>query len=271
MFDSKAENTEAQAEVISKEENKFDQMIEKIEASKQEAQEVQESESSEEKTQESGEAKMDWEKAYKNVQAEKDKFLSTAEKAARLAVEKDPEAIHDLAKVDRTLADRIIKSELGKEGIKSYDELVAHIEKQNKTNDLDEPTKNVYEKVVKPLEEKLTVLEQKQLEKEKAEADLFMARFKEEHPDFEGELEKQCWEFFDRTGLPLQEVYDYVKFKQGKSEDLSKVEEKVYQKMAQSKVAGSISPSGSKATAPKAGKTYTAKELGFLSAMGVKK
>lgn len=271
MFDSQAENTEAQAEVIGKEENKFDQMIEKIEASKQEKPEVEESEKTEEKTQESGETKMDWEKAYKNVQAEKDKFLSTAEKAARLAIEKDPDSIHALAEVDRTLADRLIKAELGKEGINSYDQLLAQIEKQSKTDELDEPTKNVYEKVVKPLEEKLSILEKKQLEKEKVEADLFMARFKEERPDFEGELEKQCWEFFEKTGLPLQEVYDYVKFKDGKSEDISKAEEKVYKKIAQSKVAGSLSPSGSKAAPTKQGKTYSAKELEFLGAMGVTK
>lgn len=266
MLDSQAENAD---KAISTEPNKFDQMVEQLEADKQPK--VEESETEEESPQkESGETTMDWEKAYKNAQAEKDKFLATAEKAARLAIQKNPEYIHDLAGLDRTLADRIIKSELGKEGISNYEQLVSFIKKQEQTEKLDEPSKAVYEKVVKPLEEKLTALEQKHIEKEKAEADLFMARFKEEHPDFEGDFEKECWEFFEKSGLPLQEVYDYLKFKRGSAEDANKAEEKAYKKIAQSKVAGSISPSGSKA-APKATKTYSAKELEFLEAMGVKK
>lgn len=252
--------------------SKFEKMVEhSISVNRGEPIQEEKSEPAE-KSQESGETQNDWEKNYKNVQAEKDKILSQNEKIARAAISKNPEYIHDLAEIDRTLVDRIIKAELGKEGISTYDQLLALREKQEKVNELDEPSKEVYEKMVKPLEEKLSVIEQKELDRQKAEADMYLARFREERNDFEGDLEKECWDLFQKSSLSLEEVYDYVKFKKGHTADLGKAEERAYKKMAQAQMAGSLPASGSKSSNKQSNKkTYSSKELDFLNAMGVKK
>lgn len=215
----------------------------------------------------------DWEKRYKDVQAQKDKEVSQAmqeaESLARERIQEKPEYIHTLAEKNRPLADRIIKNDpdCQKMEIKNYDDLVKAIEK----NKMSDETRTVADKSDK-LEKEVEEIKQKLTEKEQKEAELFYAQFKEQNPEFKGDVEKSTWEMFEKSNLNLQECFDYVKFKMGIKEDINKTEEKAWQTLKSKNFAGAIPSAGSKAIKSNTSKkSLNSAEAGFLQGVGAEK
>lgn len=82
------------------------------------------------------EGSKEWQERYKHVQSYADKMSAKAEQLAYTLVSKDPDAIHEIAKADAQLADKIVAKELSKEfGIKTYVELVEALKSQEKQDD----------------------------------------------------------------------------------------------------------------------------------------
>lgn len=212
-----------------------------------------------------------WEKRYKDLQAQKDRETSEAMKVAETIalerVEQDPEYIHKLAETNRPLADRIVKASLGEShGISTYAQLVEAVNKAK----MPEETRNILEKEVEPLKKTVEELQSKLSEKEKAEAEAYLTDFRTKNPEFKGEVEKETWAFFEKSGLPLEEAFNYVKYKNGIKEDVNRVEERAIRNMNAKKVAGNLPSTG----APKGGtakKPLTSEALQFLEGIGAKK
>lgn len=212
-----------------------------------------------------------WEKRYKDLQAQKDRETSEAMKVAETIalerVEQDPEYIHKLAQTNKPLADRIVKASLGEShGISTYAQLAEAINKAK----MPEETRNILEKEVEPLKKTVEELQSKLTEKEKAEAEAYLTDFRSKNPEFKGEVEKETWAFFEKSGLPLEEAFNYVKYKNGIKEDVNRVEERAIRNMEAKKTAGNLPSSG----APKGGaakKPLTSEALQFLEGIGAKK
>lgn len=172
---------------------------------------------------------VNWEQRYNNLQSYADQSASKAEKLATQLVDKDPEYIHEIAKEDPKLADKLVKTQLGEQGIDSYEKLQEHL----KTKDLPKDQQELYKE--------LSSLKEKVAEQEKREAEKYLQEFKSKHPNFEGDLEKETWELFNKTQLSLEEAFDYVSFKKGIYEDKNKIQEEAYKNVYSQNVASSIS------------------------------
>jgi len=212
-----------------------------------------------------------WEKRYKDLQAQKDRETSEAMKVAETIalerIEQDPEYIHKLAGTNRPLADRIVKASLGEShGISTYAQLVEAVNKAK----MPEETRNILEKEVEPLKKTVEELQTKLSEKEKAEAEVYLNDFRSKNPEFKGEVEKETWAFFEKSGLPLEDAFSYVKYKKGIKEDVNQVEERAMRNLNAKKVAANLPSAG----APKGGtakKPLTSEALQFLEGIGAKK
>lgn len=208
-------------------------------------------------------AKHDWKQRYAHVQSHADKMSSKAELFAESLVKKDPEAIHEIAKNDKDMADRLVAKELGEShGIKTYEAFVEAV------NAAQEGGKD--KKDDSALEKRLEALEKERENEAAQKAEAFVAQFKEDNPDFTGDIEKQTWELFEKSNLSLEEAFEYIMFKSGKSVKESEIEEKVYKKIAKENVASSVSSSGSKGN-PKSSKQMTSAQKDLLEALGAKK
>ena len=214
-----------------------------------------------------------WEARYKEIQQQKDREVSAAQKTLeKLAVAKiadDPSYIHELVETDPALTDRIIKNDAWckSEGIKSYSDLVKYAEKQ----DLTPEVRDVYEREIEPLKKGFEEMQAKLAEKEQEEAKAFYDSFKASRPDMEGELEAKVWEVFESSKLPLEDCYEFVKFKTGKIDVEKNAEDKAWQAVAQKTAAGSLSPSAQRATPKQAKGAINAETAGFLEAIGAEK
>lgn len=249
-------------------ESKFDAMVK----ANEKANDAKAQASEREEPSKKDDTPIDWEKRHKDLQADRDKrvaeALSQAEEIARDRINEDPNYIHTLAEKNKALADRIIKADESckKAGIKSYDDLKKYIEKQS----LPEESKAILEKEIDPLKQTVEELKNKLTEKEKQEAELFITQFKEHNPEFKGEAEKKTWEFFEKSGLPLEECWDYVKFKEGIKEDVNQREEKAWQNLQSKKLAGTIPSTGSKGSVSKKVQK-TPEEMSFFEGIGATK
>lgn len=202
-----------------------------------------------------------WKDRYKHVQSYADKMSTKAEQLAQTLLSKDPEAIHEIAKSDPQLADKLIEKELSKEyGIKTYAELVEAV-KNSETKDEGKDDKTT------ELEERLNALEAEKKEAEEEQANKFVEDFKSANPDFTGEVEEKTWKLFNDSSLTLEQAYKYVLFESGKTAKESEIEEKVYRNIANQKAAGSIGSASAK-SAGKSPKAMTGLERNFLEGIG---
>lgn len=205
-----------------------------------------------------------WENRYKHVQAFADKALTNAEKIALTMVEKDPESIHEIATLDPDLADKIIAKGLKEShGITTYAEFVEAVKKSTTT----ETESKVDPALSKRIEAVEADLENEKLEKSIA----YVEKFRSENPDFEGDLENNVWELFNKSELTLEEAYDYVKAKHSLSEKQSKAEEEAYKNLEKKNLASSFSSSKAIGTTDKKTKSVNKSTLNFLEAIGAKK
>lgn len=213
--------------------------------------------------QEDQEDKHDWKQRYAHVQSHADKMYSKAELFAESLVKKDPAAIHDIAKSDKELADKLVAKELGEShGIKTYDDFLKAVNANEKS---DKKEKNDSD-----LEKRLEALEKEKEYEAAQKAEAFITQFKEDNPAFTGDIEKKTWELFEKSNLSLEEAFDYIMFKSGNGVKESEIEEKVYKKIAKQNVASSVSSSGSKGTS-KPSKQINSAEKDLLEALGAKK
>ena len=205
-----------------------------------------------------------WENRYKHVQAFADKALTNAEKIALTMVEKDPESIHEIATLDPDLADKIIAKGLKEShGITTYAEFVEAVKKSTTT----ETESKVDPALSKRIEAVEADLENEKLEKSIA----YVEKFRSENPDFEGDLENNVWELFNKSELTLEEAYDYVKANHSLSEKQSKAEEEAYKNLEKKNLASSFSSSKAIGTTDKKTKSVNKSTLNFLEAIGAKK
>lgn len=219
-------------------------------------------EKQEEKSEEEGTD--NWEKRYKHVQSYADKMSSKAEQIASTLISKDPNAIHDIAKTDPELADKLVAKELSEQyGINTYEELLAAAKLETSTSQDGDPR-------VKELEERLKTLEAEKEANEQSKAEEFIGTFKSNNPDFKGDIEKKTWELFDNSNLSLDQAYKFVMFDSGKTVKESEIEEKVYQKMANERAASSIASPSAK-TIGKTPKAMSSKDRNFLEGIGATK
>lgn len=211
----------------------------------------------------------DWEKRYKDLQAQKDREVGEATKfAEQVAMTKladNPEYIHELAKVNKTLADRIVKADLGEHGINSYDELMAALQKKGMSED----NQKVFNKA-EQLEKKVQEIDKKLSEKEKNEAEVWLAQFKEQNPEFKGKVEQETYKLFDSSKLTLEECFGYIKWKHGIEEDVNQREERAFQNLKSKNFAGAITTSSSR-TSGKSKRSLSSAEVEFLDGIGAKK
>lgn len=215
---------------------------------------------------------VDWEKRYKDLQGEKDRQVSETsqqlEDIARDRIEKDPQYIHTLAEKNKALADRIVKNDPGckEAGIKNYDDLRAYIDKQS----MPEESRTLLEKEIDPLKKEIESMKEKMTADEKREAEVFITQFKEQHPEFKGDIEKKTWNLFNSSQLTLEDCLDYIKHKEGIQEDVNQREEKAYQNLQSKRLAGAIPSSGSQGSSAR--KAQINKETReFLEGIGAKK
>lgn len=212
-----------------------------------------------------------WEERYKELHSYKDREVTQAyQRAEKIAIDRikaEPAYIHTLAQEDRDFCDRIIKndSECQQLGLKNYDDLIAYFQKQQ----MPDETRAIIEKVEK-LESKLSEKEAKELEEAKKSAELFLTQFKEQHPDFKGEMEKEVFTLFDNSKLSLQECYDYIKYRKDQAEDINQREEKAWQSLKQKEIAGVIPASGAR-SGKSSTKNLSKIDLEFLEGIGAKK
>lgn len=210
------------------------------------------------------EGSKEWQERYKHVQSYADKMSAKAEQLAYTLVSKDPDAIHEIAKADAQLADKIVAKELSKEfGIKTYVELVEALKSQEKQDDA-KPAKTT------ELEERLKTLETEKEQAELEKAEQFLEDFKSKNPDFSGEIEEKTWKLFDSSSLTLEQAYKYTMFELGKTVKESEIEEKVYRDLASKKAASAVSSSSVKGS-NKTSKTVTPQSKNFLEAIGATK
>jgi hypothetical protein len=218
-------------------------------------------------------ANIDWEARYKEVQQQKDREVSAAQKQLeKLAVDRvgeDPQYIHTLAQTDRNLADRIVKNDewCKSQGIRSYDQLIKEAEKENLSPEIRE----VYEKELEPLKKGFEELQAKLAEKEQAEAKEFYDKFKAERPDLQGDLEAKTWELFEASKLSLEECYEFVKFKSGVTTTEKDAETKAWESVAKKTAAAAVAPSGQRSTPVGAKKAVPSDAINFLEGIGAGK
>lgn len=205
------------------------------------------------------EQSVNWEERYNNLQSRADKEASKAESIARKLIEKDPEYIHELAKEDKVLADRIVKAELGAKGINSYNELLRNIELASKP----ESERELYTRL-----ENL----EKTLEKEQeSKVQTFLQDFRAKNPNFQGEVEQKTWQLYKDANIPFQEAYEYVVWKSGLSNTEKKIEEEVTKRVLKSNVAAAIPSSASKSGHTQPKKDIPSETKNFLEGIGAKK
>lgn len=260
-----SEDSNSQPEV-----SKFDSMVDKLSGvNKEDPQPSGSKELSEDNSDDS--PKNDWEKDYKELQAQKDKEVSSVrQQLLDIAIENvnaRPEYLHELAQKDQKLADQVIKNhpDLKEHGLKSYQDLLELAEKQK----LPEETRSVLEKEVEPLKKTVEELQNKLTEKEKAEAEAFVTKFKEENPEFTGELEEKTWEVFNKSEFTLEEAFEFAKFKAGKAEDENQRTEKAFKNLMSKNFAGSI-PTGDGKSSRESTTQLSNSEVAFLRGIGAK-
>jgi len=231
------------------------------EPSKEGTSEEKEEKAVEEKSEEKRE---NWQDRYKHVQSYADKMATKAEQIAITLVSKDPDAIHDIAKTDIELADKIVAKELSKEfGITTYAGLVETLNKQT--------TKKEEKGDESETEKRLKVLEEAKAKDDEKSAKAYVDQFKKDHSDFKGDIEKKTWELFDSSNLTLDQAYKLTVLESSDGKKESEIEEKIYSKLAAQKVASNISSSSTKSTSSKNTKQITSTERDFLESIGAKK
>ena len=199
-----------------------------------------------------------WEKRYNDLKSHADKTYSKAERLARDLVNRDPEYIHELAKEDKKLADKIVASELGEQGIKTYDELNKALERKNV------PPEQA--KLMQDVDELKSRLD----EKEEKEAEQTVAAFLTEHPDIDEKQAEMIAEMVDEKGLTLDEAYEFSKFKLGRVETESQIREKIIQDLDAQKTAAGLRTSDSMPSKGNS-KQLTDRERSFLEGIGATK
>lgn len=201
----------------------------------------------------------DGEGRYNNLKSYADKTYAKAEKLARDLINRDPNYIHDLAKEDRKLADKIVASELGKShGIENYEQLVKRLEQK----DLPENERELLNRI--------NELENRLNSKDKEEAEKTIKAFLSAHPDVDDKQSEMIAEMVDKKGLTLEEAYEFSKFKMGHTASESQIREKVIKELdAQKIAAGLTTSSGLPEKSNK--KQLTDRELNFLEGIGAKR
>lgn len=216
--------------------------------------------------------KDDWEKRYKEVHADRDRKVAEYEKRveqmAMERIENDSQYVHKLAEQDRDLVDRLISkdSECQKLGIKTYDDLVEYGRKQN----LPEEQRAVLDEV-KALKQEVTEVKTKLTDAEKKQVEAYYTKFKDEHPEFTGEVEKQTLEMFNKSELNLEECLDYIRWKNGIQEDRNQVEEKIVRDLESKKITGALNKGDTRGDSRGRSKQLNSETVSFLEGIGANK
>lgn len=208
-----------------------------------------------------------WAKRYNNLQTYADKQGSLNEKIALKMLEKDPNAIHDIAELDEKLADKIVSKDLGDDNIKTYKDLVEYLNKNNNKS----AEKEVSEKKEETdLEKRLRLIEEETKQMQLQQANAFFTEFKKSNPEFTGEVEETTWRLFNENNMEFEQAFEYAKLKHNVSDIKTKAKEEALKSVAEKKLASSFSGgSGRAARANKANINSDAKN--FLEGIGAKK
>ena len=177
-------------------------------------------------------------------------------------VEQNPESIHEIATLDKNLADKIISQGFKEShGITTYDDFVEAVKKAS------EKTSEGGTELAKRIEAVEADLEAEKLEKSLA----YVESFKSAHADFKDELEQEVWNLFDKSELTLEEAYDYVKAKAVATEKSSEAEAKAYEAIEKKNLASSFGSSKSVAQTDTKKPVVNNATKNFLDAIGAKK
>lgn len=205
---------------------------------------------------EDGDDTADKDERYNNLKSHADKVYSRAEKLARDIVNKDPEYIHELAKEDVKLANKIIASDLKEYGIKTYEELQKWLARK----DMPETEKEILDRLEKA--------ERKLSEREEAEQLSKIETFISQKGDIDEELGKAIIDILSRSEFSLEEAYEFARHKLGRGTTGNN--ENLQREFDQQNAASRLSTTGTRGSVGGEPKV-SAKEIEVLKALGAKK
>lgn len=208
-----------------------------------------------------------WAKRYNNLQTYADKQGTLNEKIALKMLEKDPNAIHDIAELDEKLADKIVSKDLGQSNIKTYKELVEYLNNNNKSSTKEEETSSKSES---ELEKRLKLLEEETKQMQLKQAEAFFAEFKKVNPEFNGEVEATTWRLFKQNNMEFEQAFKYAKLEHGISTIEAKAKEEAYKSAAEKKLASSFGGGSGKSVGVNKPKIDSSAK-NFLEGIGAKK